>query len=217
MTHAADMQKPDAHTPVPHAPITPCTATLDLLLMGARSQNGWLDRPVTEVQLRAIHDYAKWGPTSMNSQPQRIVFVASADAKAKLLPTMAPGNVDKVKAAPVIAILAYDTRFYDLLPTLFPHNQAAKAYYEGPERAAHAEATALRNASLQAAYFMLAARATGLDCGPMSGFDTAKVDAAFFAGTTLRSNFLCAIGHGDPTKIRPRAPRLSFDETCRVV
>jgi 3-hydroxypropanoate dehydrogenase len=202
---------------IEHAPITPGTATLDLLLMGARSQNGWLDRPVTEAQLRAIHDYAKWGPTSMNTQPQRIVFVASAEAKARLLPTMAPGNVDKVKAAPVIAILAYDTRFYDLLPRLFPHNQAAKAYYEGADRAAHAEGTAFRNASLQAAYFMLAARATGLDCGPMSGFDNAKVDAAFFAGSNLRSNFLCAVGYGDPAKVRPRAPRLGFDEVCQVV
>jgi 3-hydroxypropanoate dehydrogenase len=192
-------------------------ATLDVLLYLARSQNGWLDRPVTEAQLRQIHELSKWGPTSMNCQPQRIVFVTSAPAKDRLIPAMAPGNVDKARTAPVVAILAYDSRFYDQLPTVFPHNPAAKQHFEGEAHAAHAEATAFRNASLQAAYFMIAARAIGLDCGPMSGFDPAKVDAAFFAGTNLHANFLCGIGYGNPDKVRPRGPRLGFDQTCRIV
>jgi 3-hydroxypropanoate dehydrogenase len=206
------MTQDNSSQPMPADP-----ATLDVLLYLARSQNGWLDRPVTEAQLRTIHELSKWGPTSMNSQPQRIVFVSSAAAKERLVPAMAPGNVDKVRTAPVVAILAYDAQFYDLLPTVFPHNPAAKKYFEGPEHAAHAETTAFRNGSLQAAYFMLAARAIGLDCGPMSGFDNAKVDAAFFAGTSLRSNFVCGVGYGDPTKIRPRSPRLSFEQVCQIV
>jgi 3-hydroxypropanoate dehydrogenase len=190
---------------------------LNTMLLTARSQNGWLAKPVGDEQLRAIHDFSRWGPTTMNTQPQRIVFLRTAEAKARVTPALAPGNVGKAAEAPVIAILAYDLRFYDRLPEVFPHNPAAKAYFEGADHAQHAETTALRNASLQAAYFMLSARAIGLDCGPMSGFNAPLVDAAFFAGTTLRSNFLCCLGYGDPEKVRPRLPRLAFDDVCTIL
>jgi 3-hydroxypropanoate dehydrogenase len=189
---------------------------LDLLFRKARTHNVWLDRPVTDAQLRAIYDLMKWGPTTQNSQPMRIVFVRSAEAKAKLAAALSRGNLDKTMKAPATAIVAYDTRFYELLPKVFPNNPAAKASYEGEDRKAHVERTALRNSSLQGAYFIIAARALGLDCGPMSGFDNAKVDAAFFPDGRYKSNFLVNLAYGDPDKVFPRNPRLAFDEACSI-
>lgn len=188
----------------------------DVLFRAARTQNGFLDRPVTDEQLRQVYDLMKWGPTTQNSQPMRIVFVRSKQAKEKLAPALSPGNLDKTMKAPVTAIIAYDTRFYEHLPRTFPNNPAAKNNYEGEEKRAHAERTALRNSSLQGAYFIIAARALGLDCGPMSGFDTAKVDAAFFPDGRFKSNFLINLGRGDPSKVFPRNPRFEFDEVCKV-
>ena len=189
----------------------------DVLFRAARTQNGFLDRPVTDEQLRQIYDLMKWGPTTQNSQPMRIVFVRSQQAKQKLAPALSPGNLDKTMKAPVTAVIAYDTRFYDHLPRTFPNNPAAKNNYEGEEKKAHVERTALRNGSLQGAYFIIAARALGLDCGPMSGFDNAKVDAAFFPDGRFKSNFLINLGHGDPSKVFPRNPRFEFDEVCKVM
>jgi len=191
--------------------IDPLSAAL--ILREARSFTGWLDKPVTAETLRAAYDLAKWGPTSANCSPLRIVFVQSDAAKAKLKPTLAEGNVDKTMAAPVCALVANDGAFYDKLPELFPHTDA-RAWFVGNDDLI--AATAMRNGSLQAAYFMLAARGVGLDCGPMSGFDNAALDAAFFAGTTWRSNFICTLGYGDPASLHPRGPRLAFDDACRV-
>jgi 3-hydroxypropanoate dehydrogenase len=190
---------------------------LDLLFRNARTHNVWLDKPVTDAQLRTIYEIMKWGPTTQNSQPMRVVFVRSAEAKAKLAPALSPGNLDKTMKAPATAIIAYDSRFYEQLPKVFPNNPAAKAGYEGDDKKAHVERTALRNSSLQGAYFILAARAVGLDCGPMSGFDNAKVDAAFFPDGRYKSNFLVNLAYGDPAKLFPRNPRLDFDEVCRIV
>ena len=189
-------------------------AGLDLLFRTARTQNGWLPKPVSEAQLREIHDLAKMGPTSANCAPLRIVFVATAEAKRRLAPALSPGNLDKVMAAPVTAILGHDLAFYEHLPRLFPHNPTARSWFEGKP---HAEATAFRNSTLQGAYFMLAARAVGLDCGPMSGFDAAKVDAEFLADRGWKSNFLINLGHGDPQAEKPRGPRFWFDESCVVM
>jgi nitroreductase len=187
---------------------------LDQLFRAARTHPAWLDRDVTDEQLRELYELFKWGPTTVNSNPARVLFVRSAEAKEKLVACVTPGNVEKTRAAPVTAIVAYDLLFFEHLPLLVPHNPNARATYEART---DNETTALRNSSLQGAYLIFAARALGLDCGPMSGFDNAKVDAAFFAGTSIRSNFLCNLGYGDPTKTRPRAPRLSFDEVCRIV
>jgi 3-hydroxypropanoate dehydrogenase len=186
---------------------------LDLLFRNARTQNGWLDKPVDDALLRRVYDLAKMGPTSANMCPLRIVFVKTPEGKEKLRPCLDAGNVDKTMKAPVTAILGMDVRFYEQLPKLFPHVDAKAWFKDLPENVL--EYIALRNSSLQGAYFMLAARSQGLDCGPMSGFNNAKVDAAFFAGTTVKSNFLCSLGHGDPSKVYPRLPRLSFDEACR--
>ncbi len=191
--------------------------TLDKLLLSARSQNGWSSKPVTDEQLRVIYDVSKWGPTSMNCQPQRVVFLRTQTAKDRLVPCLAPGNIAKTTAAPVVAILAYDMSFYEQLPKVFPHNPDAKHHFEGAEKKQHADTTAFRNATLQAAYFIMAARSIGLDCGPMSGFNNAKVDAEFFAGTSLKSNFLCGLGYGDPSKIFPRLPRLAFEDACTTL
>lgn len=188
----------------------------DVLFRAARTQNGFLDRPVTDEQLRQVYDLMKWGPTTQNSQPMRIVFVRSKQAKEKLAPALSPGNLDKTMKAPVTAIIAYDTRFYEHLPRTFPNNPAAKSNFEGEEKRAHVERTALRNSSLQGAYFIIAARALGLDCGPMSGFDNSKVDAAFFPDGRFKSNFLINLGRGDPSKVFPRNPRFEFDVVCKV-
>lgn len=188
-------------------------AALEVIFRGARTHSAWQDRPVGEEVLRAAWDLARMGPTSANSQPARIVFVVSAEAKEKLRPALIPTNVDKTMSAPATAIIAYDLAFYDLLPELYPQADA-RSWFAGNE--ALIASTAFRNGSLQGGYFILAARALGLDCGPMSGFDNAAVDAAFFAGTQVRSNFLCNLGYGDPAKLRVRNKRLSFDEACRI-
>lgn len=188
-------------------------AALEVLFRNARTHFAWQDRPVDAALLRAAWDLARLGPTSANSLPARIVFVASAEAKAKLKPALIPTNVDKTMAAPVTAIIAYDLAFYEKLPQLFPHTDA-RSWFVGKQELI--EKTAFRNGSLQGAYFILAARAVGLDCGPMSGFDNAAVDAAFFAGTAIRSNFLCNLGYGDGSKLFARGPRLSFEEACRI-
>ena len=156
----------------------------------------------------------KWGPTSANCCPVRLVFVKSPESKAKLLPCVAEGNLEKVKAAPVTAIIAEDSRFFEKLPKLFPHFDMASIFSKDP---ALAKVAAFRNSSLQGAYFMIAARALGLDCGPMSGFDNEKMDSVFFEGTSWKSNFICNLGYGDPSKLHPRLPRLSFEESCRVL
>jgi nitroreductase len=187
---------------------------LDQLLVKARTHTAWLNEPVDDETLRRVYDLMKWGPTSANCCPARIVFVKSAAAKEKLVPCLAPGNVEKTKAAPVTAIIAYDMEFYEKLPRLYPHADARSWFAGNPPLI---ESTAFRNGTLQGAYFIIAARAVGLDCGPMSGFDNAKVDAAFFAGTKWKSNFLCNLGHGDPSKLHPRSPRLEFAEACQVL
>lgn len=189
---------------------------LDILFRTARTQNGFLDDPVSDEELRQIYDLAKWGPTTQNSQPMRVVFVRSKEAKERLAPALSPGNLDKTMKAPVTAIIAFDSRFYEHLPRTFPNNPAAKNNYEGDEKKAHVERTALRNSSLQGAYFILAARAIGLDCGPMSGFNNGKVDAAFFPDGRFKSNFLINLGHGDPSKVFPRNARFGFDEACEI-
>jgi 3-hydroxypropanoate dehydrogenase len=190
-------------------------AGLDLLFRKARTQNGWLDRPVSDDQLRDIYDIMRLGPTSANSCPARILFLRTPAAKARLLPALSPANVDKTKAAPVTAIIGYDTRFFELLPKLFPHRPEMKDPFAANARLA--ETVAFRNGTLQGAYFMLAARAVGLDVGGMSGFDNAKVDAEFFPDGRIRSNFLCNIGHGDPSKVLVRLPRLDFAEACELL
>jgi 3-hydroxypropanoate dehydrogenase len=190
-------------------------AGLDLLFRNARTQNGWLPTAVSDDQLRAIYQIMKVGPTSTNCCPARITFLRTPEAKARLIPALSPGNVDKTKAAPVTAIFGYDTRFFELLPKLFPHRpEMVDNFANNPQLA---QTTAFRNGTLQGAYFMLAARAVGLDVGGMSGFDNAKVDAEFFPDGRIKSNFLCNLGHGDPSKILPKLPRLEFDEACRIV
>jgi 3-hydroxypropanoate dehydrogenase len=187
--------------------------TTEQLFDHARTQNGFLDQTIEDATLQRLYDLMKWGPTSANCSPARIVFVRSPEAKAKLLECMAPGNVEKTRSAPVTAIIGMDMAFYDKLGQLFPHTDA-KAWFVGkPELI---EATAFRNSSLQGGYLILAARALGLDCGPMSGFDSAKLDAAFWGGTSVRTNFVCSLGKGDPAKVLGRSPRLSFDEACRI-
>ena len=188
--------------------------SLDLLLRSARTHNGWLDKPVSDDQLHAIYEIMKWGPTSSNSQPARIVWVRTRAGKEKLRPALSSGNTEKTMAAPVTAIVAYDTRFYEHLPRTFPHNPTAQSWFMGEGKEDVAFKTAFRNGSLQGAYLMIAARALGLDIGAMSGFDNAKVDEAFFPDGRFKSNFLCNIGYGDPSKLFNRSPRLSFEESC---
>jgi len=183
------------------------------LFTGARTHRAWQDRDVADGLLHEIYDLAKWGPTSANSLPMRIVFVKSNSAKEKLMPALAGSNVEQVRAAPVTAIVAYDQKFYDQLPTLFPAFDAQSLFASNPSLS---EQTAFRNSSLQGAYFILAARALGLDAGPMSGFDNAKVDQAFFENSSWKSNFLCNIGYGDAAKLHPRGPRLDFDQACII-
>jgi 3-hydroxypropanoate dehydrogenase len=187
---------------------------LDLIFRQARTHNVWLEKPVDDELLRRVYHLAKMGPTSANMCPLRVVFVKSREAKEKLRPCLDAGNVDKTMSAPVTALLGMDVRFYEELPKLFPHADAKPWFKNLPENVL--ETLALRNSSLQGAYFMLAARSLGLDCGPMSGFDNAKADAAFFAGTSVKSNFLCNLGHGDASKLFPRSPRLGFEEACRI-
>jgi 3-hydroxypropanoate dehydrogenase len=194
-------------------------AGLDLLFNEARSANGWLAGEVSDRSLEAAFELMKMAPTAANAQPARFVFLRSAAAKERLRPALSPGNVDKTMAAPVVAIIAWDSRFHEHLPRVFPHNPDARSWFEGESEAAvrAREASAFRNGTLQGAYFMLAARAVGLDCGPMSGFDAAKVDREFFPDGRLRSNFLCNLGHADPAKTFQRSPRFAFAEVCQIL
>ena len=190
-------------------------ASLDQVFRNARTHKAWLDQGVSDVLLEAVYDLAKMGPTSANCSPMRVVYVRSPEAKARLQPALAEGNVAKTMAAPATAIIAHDLEFFERLPKLFPHTDA-RAWFVGkpPE---HIRDTAFRNGSLQGAYFIMAARALGLDCGPMSGFDNGAVDREFFPDGKIKSNFLCNLGYGDHDQLRPRAPRLDFDEACQVV
>ncbi len=203
----------------------------NLLFREARTHNVWLDRPVSDETLFELYDLMKWGPTSANCCPARILFLRTPEAKNRLIPALAPGNVEKTLHAPVTAIIGYDGKFYELLPKLFPHADARSWFADTPELA---ETTAKRNSSLQGAYFIMAARAVGLDCGPMSGFDQTKVDHEFFPApkhtvegdefnqeyfpdSHVKTNFLCNLGYGDPAKLFPRSPRLDFDEACKLL
>lgn len=189
-------------------------ATFDQLFRTARTYNAWLPKGVSDEQLRRLYDLAKFGPTSANGSPMRVVFVKSGEAKAKLEPSLSGNNHDKTMGAPVVAIIASDHEFYEHLPRLFPHADA-RSWFVGNQPLI--DTTAFRNATLQGAYVMMAARAIGLDCGPMSGFDNAGVDAAFFAGTAVKSNFLINLGYGDAGRdLFPRSPRLAFDEACSI-
>ncbi len=202
--------------------------SLDILFRKARTHNSWLNKPFSDDTLHQLYDLMKWGPTSANCSPARILFLRTPEAKQRLLPALSPANVDKTMKAPVTAIIAYDLKFYEKLPRLFPHNPGAREWFSNsPELA---ETTAFRNGTLQGAYFILAARSLGLDCGPMSGFDNAKVDQEFFPAPVsksesaevipegpIKSNFLCNLGYGDPAKLFPRSPRLSFEEACKLL
>ena len=190
---------------------------LNLIFREARTHTVWLDKPVDDELLRKIYDTAKMGPTSANTSPMRVVFVKSPEAKARLKPALAPGNVDKTMAAPVCAIVATDTRFYEFVPKLFPHNPKFGEAFTQAGKEEFTKTHAFRNATLQGAYLIIAARALGLDTGPMSGFDNAKVDAEFFPDGRWKSNFLINIGYGDASKLHPRGPRLNFDEACKIV
>ena len=202
---------------------------LDILFREARSYRAWLNEPVSDETLRQVYNLMRWAPTSANGNPARILFLRTKAAKERLLPALAPGNVDKTMSAPVAAIVAYDLKFYENLPRLFPHDPGMRDLFaNAPELV---DVTAKRNSSLQGAYMILAARALGLDCGPMSGFDNAKVDEEFFgAGTSepnsiqeffpeghIRSNFVCNLGYGDKSKLFPRGPRLEFDQACTLL
>lgn len=198
--------------PLDAAPFS--SASLDQLFRSARSQNAWQDKPVADSLLEDLHQLMKWGPTSANCWPLRVVYVKSPEAKARLIPLLMEGNRAKVQAAPVTALLGMDMAFYEQLPMLFPHTDAKSWFVGNP---ALIEATAFRNSSLQGAYLMLAARTLGLDCGPMSGFDAAGVDAEFFAGTAIKTNFICSLGYGDPSALFPRSPRPEFADVCRII
>ena len=189
-------------------------AALDQLFRDAHTHNQFAG-PITDDDLRSIYDLMKWGPTTANSQPARFIFVRSPAAKERLRPALSLGNLDKTMAAPVVVIVAYDLEFYEQLPKLFPHTDA-RSWFAG-KADAHILANAFRGGTLQGAYFLVAARALGFDCGPMSGFDNALLDAAFFPDGKWKSNFLINLGHGDPAKVRPRNPRLTFDEACSIV
>jgi 3-hydroxypropanoate dehydrogenase len=187
---------------------------LDILFREARTQNKWQDKPVSTALLMAVYDLMRWGPTSANISPARFAFVVSQQAKERLKPYLSPGNQAKTMSAPVTVIIGYDLDFAEHVPQLFPHMPEAKNWFKDPK---FAEVSAIRNGTLQGAYFMLAARALGLDCGPMSGFDNAGVDREFFADGSIKSNFICSIGYGDPAGVFPRNPRLSFDEACEIL
>lgn len=188
--------------------------TTEQLFSHARTHNVWLEKPVLDALLHQLYELLKWGPTSANCCPMRVIFCKSPEAKARLVPLMSKGNQEKTGKAPVTAIIGMDLAFYEQLPRLFPHTDA-RSWFVGSE--AKIAETALRNGSLQGAYLIIAARALGLDCGPMSGFDAAKVDEAFWAGTTVKTNFICNLGYGDKTQLFARNPRLSFEEACRVM
>jgi 3-hydroxypropanoate dehydrogenase len=188
--------------------------SLDLLFRTARTHNGWLPKPVTDAQIRAIYEIVKMGPTSANSQPARFIFIRTKEGKEKLRPALSEGNTAKTMDAPVTALVAYDTQFYEHMPRMFPHNPDAINWFKGTPAAMP---TAIRNGTLQGAYLIIAARAVGLDIGAMSGFNNALVDEAFFPDGRFKSNFLCNIGYGDETKIFARSPRLPFEDACTLM
>lgn len=190
------------------------TQALDTLFTKARTHNVWQDKPVEDALLHQLYDLTKMAPTSANTQPLRVIFVKSQEQKERLKPAIAPGNIDKVMTAPVCAILGMDMEFYNHLPKLFPHTDA-RSWFAGND--ALIESTAFRNSSMQGGYFILAARALGLDTGALSGFDNAKVDELFFAGTKIKSNFLCNLGYGDHSKLHPQSPRPAFEDFCKIV
>ena len=190
-------------------------AAVDALFRQARTHNAWTDRPVSEETLREIYDILKWGPTSANSSPARFLFLRTKAAKERLAPALSSGNLDKTMVAPVTVIVAYDPKFYEYLPQLFPHNPEAKSWFTTNDMLA--ATTAFRNGTLQGAYLILAARAVGLDAGPMSGFDNDMVDEEFLRWRGWRSNFLVNLGYGDPSGVHPRSPRLSFEEACDLL
>jgi 3-hydroxypropanoate dehydrogenase len=190
------------------------TTILEKLFFHARTHKGWQPKPVSDDLLRSVYDLAKWAPTSVNSNPMRVVFVKSVEAKEKLMPALLGSNGQQVKEASATAIICHDTKFYDELPRLMPAFDARSGFVKDPAMAAE---TAFRNGSLQGAYFMIAARALGLDVGPMSGFKNEIVDELFLKGTTWKSNFLCNVGYGIPEKLYPRGPRLNFHEAARIL
>ena len=214
-TEMADDAARAAAQALQDAAITADPATLRLILTEARTHYGWQDRPVAGETLRALYDIAKMGPTSMNQQPMRVVFVQSEDAKDRLEPALFEGNRPKMRSAPVTAIIAFDLNFYEELPKLFPPNPDASDIFRN--NATAAQVNAFRNGTLQGAYFMIAARAVGLDVGAMSGFDNAKVDEEFFHGTSIKSNFLCNLGYADTSKLFRRLPRFEYDEVCETL
>ncbi len=189
-------------------------AALNTLFCEARSYNRWTPDPVPDSKIHELYDLLKFGPTSANCSPARFIFVSSATAKARLVKCVAANNAVKVETAPVTVIIGMDEKFYEKIPALFPHNPSAANWFRDP---AVGTPTMMRNATLQGGYLIMAARAVGLDCGPMSGFDNAKVDAEFFAGTPVKSNFICALGTGSQEMLFPRSPRLSFDEACKIM
>jgi len=188
---------------------------LDQLFRNARTYRAWLDRPVSEETLRQLYELLKWGPTSANGSPARFLFIRSREGKERLRPTLSPGNVEKTMMAPVTVVVAYDLRFYEKLPKLSPHNPKMRDLFVSNPR--FVEETARRNSSLQGAYLIIAARSLGLDCGPMSGFDNARLDEEFFGAGHVKSNFLCNLGYGDASKLHPREPRLEFNEACTIL
>ena len=190
-------------------------AALDQVFRQAHTHRSWTDEAVSDVVLQAAYDLARMGPTSANCSPMRVAFVKSREAKERLRPALSEGNVEQTMSAPATAIIGYDLQFYELLPRLYPDDANARSWFVGKDELIGS--TAFRNGSLQGAYFIVAARAVGLDCGPMSGFDNAKVDAAFFPDGRVKSNFLCNLGYGDGRRLRPRAPRLEFDEACKIL
>lgn len=190
---------------------------LQTLFTAARTQNGWLDQPVSDAQLREVFDLMKMAPTSMNTQPARFVFLRTAAAKERLRPALSRGNVDKTMSAPVVTLIAHDLHFHEHLPRVFPHEPNARNMFEGDANRDFRSTFAFRNGSLQGAYFMMAARAVGLQVGPMSGFDGAKVDAEFFPDGRYRINFLCNLGYGDPSKVMERLPRFAFEDVCSLL
>ncbi len=187
---------------------------LETLFFSARSHNGWLDRPVTDEQLRQIYARMIMGPTSANCLPARILFLRSDEAKQRLKPSLSAGNVDKSMTAPVVAVIGMDLEFHEHLPKLFPHTDARSWYAGKPEKIKEA---AFRNSSLQGAYFIMAVRSLGLDAGPMSGFDAEKLNQEFFPDGRIKVNFICGVGHGDPEKLFPRLPRLEFEQACQLL
>ena len=188
---------------------------LDIILRQARTHNGFQAKPVSDVTLQAVYDLMRNGPTSANCSPARILFLKTPEAKERLKPALSSGNLQKTMEAPVTAVIGYDLKFYEKLPKLFPHNLEARTWFEGKPEVI--QTTAFRNSSLQGAYFIIAARALGLDVGAMSGFGNAKVDAEFWPDGSVKSNFLCNVGYGDPSKLFARSPRMSFDEACKIL